>query len=97
MVSDDKLDRVLEKLEDIEAILLLSNVSQIQEAKRDLLKDGSEQSKIYELCQGRTAEEITQLSGKKQDYVNTNIRRLREKGLVRSVTRKGKLIHEQRF
>jgi DNA-binding transcriptional ArsR family regulator len=96
-MSDEKSDRILEKLGDIEAILLLANSGPIQEAKKNLLKEGSEQSKIYELCQGKTTEEIAQAIGKTQDYVNTNLRRLREKGLVRSVSRKGKLIHEQRF
>jgi biotin operon repressor len=96
-MSDEKMDRIIDKLGDIEAILLLANDGAIQEAKKNLLKEGSEQYKIFELCQGKTTEEIAQVLGKTQDYVNTNLRRLREKGLVRSVPTKGKLIHEQRF
>lgn len=84
-------------LDDIRAILLLVNADKIEDTKRSLLKSGSEQEKIYLLCEGKTTQEIAQLSQKSEDYVNANLSLLRKKGLVRSFDKDGRRIHEQRF
>ncbi|MGH9877822.1 MAG: hypothetical protein ACRD5H_09305, partial [Nitrososphaerales archaeon] len=69
----------------------------IEDAKKKLLKQGSEQAKIYDLCDGKTTLEIATSINKSADYVNANISQLRRKGLVKTVDREGKKLHEQRF
>lgn len=96
-MADDSSQAILETLEDIKAILLIAHGASIEEVKKELRQGGSEQARIYELCEGKTTEEIMALTGKAQEYVNTNVRRLRNKGLVKTALRKGKLVHEQRF
>jgi len=97
-VPDDTMKQVLEALEDIKAILLLTGNSSIEEAKKKLLKDGSEERKIYDLCrEGRTNEELAAAAGKDAAYVRSVISTLRQKGLVKTVERDGKKVHEQRF
>lgn len=97
MSTDKILAEMLEVLEDIRAILLLTNNSKIDEAKKEVLRDGSEQSKVYKLCDGKTTEEIAQKLGKSEDYVRSNLSRLRQKGLIKTVEKSGKTIHDQRF
>lgn len=97
MADEDTLNDILETLEDIKAILLLANSVTIETARNELLKSGTEQAKIYELCDGKTTEEIMTITKKPQEYVNTNIRRLRKKGFIKTVERNGKNVHEQRF
>ena len=96
-VSEKILQNLQDLLEDVRAILMLSNSDKIQEAKMQLLKEGSEQKKIYELCDGKTTEEIASAIQKEVPYVNSNLSRLRQKGLIKTVDRDGKKVHEQRF
>lgn len=96
-MSEDTLRNIQDILEDIKAILLLSNDTAIQEAKKRLLKEGSEQMKVYDLCDGKTTQEIAAAIGKSADYVSANISHLRRKGLVKTIDREGKKVHEQRF
>ena len=96
-MSDDTMKQVLETLEDIKAVLLLTGNSSIEEAKKRLLKEGSEQAKIYELCDSKTTQEIVTATQKSIEYVNSNLSQLRRKGLVKTVDREGKKVHEQRF
>jgi DNA-binding NarL/FixJ family response regulator len=96
-MSDKILQNIQELLEDIKAILLLTNNSKLQETKKELLKEGSEQQKIYELCDGKTAQEIATALQKSAEYVGSNISILRRKGLVKTVERDGKKVNEQRF
>lgn len=86
-----------ETLDDIKAILLLAHSSDTEEAKKRLLKEGSEQFKIYELCDGKTTQEIATIVQKSPEYVSSNISLLRRKGLVKTIEREGKKVHEQRF
>ena len=96
-MSDEKLQNIQNLLDDIKAILLLTNNSKLQETKKDLLKDGSEQQKIYDLCDGKTTQEIAAAMQKSPEYVNSNLSLLRRKGLIKTVDRDGKKVHEQRF
>ena len=96
-MSDDKLQEILETLDDIKAILLLSNSSDIDEAKKKSLKEGSEQYKIYQLCDGKTTQEIASAVQKSADYVSSNLTLLRRKGLIKTLDRDDKKVHEQRF
>lgn len=96
-MSEDKLSNIQELLEDIKAIMLLSNSKIIQESKQNLLKDGSEQKKIYDLCDGKTTKEIEDAISKSTDYVHSNLSQLRNKGLIKTVEKNGNKIHQQRF
>lgn len=96
-MSDKILQDMQDTLEDIKAILLLTNNSKLQEAKKELLKAGSEQNKIYELCDGKTTQEIATVLQKSVEYVNSNLTLLRRKGLIKTIERDGKKVHEQRF
>lgn len=96
-MSDEKLSAIEDSLEDIKAILILSNNDKIQEAKKQLLKEGSEQKKIYDLCDDKTTQEIATTLQKSLEYVNSNLSLLRKKGLIKTVEREGKKVHEQRL
>lgn len=96
-MSDEQLSNIENVLEDIKAILMLSNNKQIQEAKQQLLKEGSEQKKIYDLCDGKTTQDIAAAMQKSLEYVNSNLSMLRRKGLIKTVEKDGKKTHEQRF
>jgi hypothetical protein len=96
-MSEEILKGIQETLDDIKAILMLTSGSNIEEAKKRLLKEGSEQSKIYDLCDGKTTQEIANVVQKSPEYVGSNLSLLRRKGLVKTVERDGKKVHEQRF
>lgn len=96
-MSDKILQNIQDTLEDIKAILVLTNNSKLQESKKELLKKGSEQHKIYELCDGKTTQEIANAIQKSTDYVHSNISLLRRKGLIKTMEKDGKKVHEQRF
>ena|SRR3972149_10697446 len=97
-MSEELLQDIKSILEDIKFLLLLSNDEKIQQTKNNLLKEGSEQKKIYDLCNGKTNEEIVKIIKKDLSYVTSNISRLREKGLIKTTKENnGKLIHTQRF
>ncbi|MGI0086804.1 MAG: hypothetical protein ACREBI_02440 [Nitrosotalea sp.] len=96
-MSDEKLSAIQDLLEDIRAMLMLSNNDKIQEAKKQLLKEGSEQKKIYDLCDDKTTQEIATTLQKSVEYVNSNLSLLRRKGLIKTVEKDDKKVHEQRF
>ena len=96
MPNEDSVE-IRNIVDDIRALLLLINSDRIEEAKKGLLKPGSEQEKIYNLCEGKTTQEIMELSQKTEGYVNAVVSQLRKKGLVRSSERDGKKVHDQRF
>lgn len=96
-MSDKILQNIQDTLDDIKAILLLSNSSNLEQAKKELLKEGSEQKKIYELCDGKTIQEIANTIQKSTDYVHSNISLLKRKGLIKTIEKDGKKVHEQRF
>lgn len=96
-MSEEKLSKIQDLLDDIKAILMLSNNDKIQEVKKQLLKEGSEQKKIYDLCDDKTTQEIAATLQKSLEYVNSNLSLLRRKGLIKTVEKDGKKVHEQRF
>lgn len=96
-MAEDTLQKIHDSLEDIKAILLLTNNQRLEEMKKNLLKQGSEQQKIYDLCDGKTTQEIADAIQKSADYVSSNISLLRRKGLIKTIEKEGKKIHEQRF
>jgi len=96
-VSDEALKKMQETLDDIRAILFLAHSDSIDKAKQKSLEKGSEQEKIYSLCDGKSTEEIAAALQKTVEYVNSNLSRLRRKGLIKTTERAGKKVHEQRF
>jgi len=94
-MNEKSLEEIKGILVDIRSILLITNAKDIENYKKEFLNEKSEQVKIYKLCTNLTTEEIAKKIKKKDDYVYTNIRRLREKGLIKSTNKNGKLTHEQ--
>ena len=78
-------------------ILLVSNSQKLFEIKKQFLQENSEQTKIYKLCTGKSTEEIAKVIKKKNDYVYTNLRRLKEKGFIKSTKKRDTLVYEQVF
>jgi hypothetical protein len=92
------LSDIRDSLDDIKATLLLVNAATIEAEKKRLLKPGSEERKIYDLCEeGKTNEELSVMVGKPPAYVRSVISTIRKKGLIKTVEHDGKKIHQQRF
>ncbi len=96
-MSSNEIAEIAKIVDDIRAILLLLNSEKIEEAKSKLLKPSSEQEKIYNLCEGKSTQEIVEASQKNESYVNASLSQLRRKGLIRTSDKEGKKIHEKRF
>ncbi len=77
--------------------MLLTRATEIEEAKKKLLRDESEEKKIYDLCDGKSTEEIVAITGKTAGSVRGTLSTLRQKGLIKTVERDGRKVHEQRF
>jgi len=96
-MSQKNNEEIAGLLDDIKAILLLANSDRLEEAKRKLLKAGSVESKVYELCEGASTQDIAAAIQKSPDYAAAVISSLRRKGLVRTIEREGKKVHERRL
>jgi hypothetical protein len=97
-MTDDKLDEIKALLEDIKGLLLASNQDKLDAMKKSLLKTGSIESQVYELCDGaNTTQMIGEKIQKSSEYTGAVISTLRRKGLVKTVERDGNKVHEQRF
>lgn len=85
-------------LEDIKALLFLINQDKIEDAKRRLLKEGTIEKQVYDLCDGEsTTQDIANKIQKSLEYTGAVISKLRRKGLIKTIEREGKKVHEQRF
>lgn len=85
-------------LDEIRALLVMINQDRLEEAKERLLPKDSIKNQIYDLSDGtRTSKDIADKISKSSDYVASYISILRREGLIRTVKRDGKLIHEQVF
>lgn len=97
-MSETKSQNVESLLDDIKALLLLTNKDKLEGAKRELLKQGSIELQVYQLCDGEsTTEEIAAKTQKTPDNVRAVISSLRRKGLVKTIDSAGRKVHEQRF
>ncbi len=97
-MSDEKLDEIRLVLEDIRSLLLMANQDKLDQVKKDLLKPGSVESQVFELCDGEnTIQEISSRIQKSTDYTSAVISNLRRKGLVRTIERNGKKVSVQLF
>lgn len=97
-MSNDKLANIQNLLEDIKGLLLLANQDKIEEIKKNAIRSGSIEEAVYNLCQDEiTNEEIATQIKKDMPYVRAVVSSLRQKGLIKTVEKDGKKIHEQRF
>ncbi len=96
-MPDEKLDEIKTLIEDIKGLLLLMNQDKLDEVKKRLLKPGTVESQVYDLCDGTTTQDIATKIQRTPEYVNAVVSTLRRKGLVRTVDRAGNKVHEQRF
>jgi len=97
--SEKELLRKIQKtLEEIKAMLTLANQDKLAEVKKSLLKEDSVKLQVYDLCDGtKTTQDLAQAIQKSTDYVNSYLSILRREGLIRTVEKDGKQIHEQIF
>jgi len=94
----DLLKKMQRTLEEIKAVLTLSNQDKLAEVKKSLLKEGSVKVQVYNLCDGiKTTQDVAQALQKSTDYVNSYLSILRREGLIRTVEKDGKQVHEQIF
>jgi len=96
--TNDLLRGIQKSLEEIKAILTLANQDKLTEVKNNLLKEGSMKLQVYNLYDGtRTTKDIAQSIQKPVEYVRSYISILRREGLIRTIEKEGKQIHEQNF
>jgi hypothetical protein len=94
----DILNSMRRTLEDIKAIFILINQNKLEEAKKQLLKEGSIKQQIYNICDGtKTTKDLAAAFQKDMGYVNSYLSILRREGLIRTVEKEGKQVHEQVF
>jgi len=94
----DILREVRRTLDEIKAILTLVNRDKLEEAKKGLLKEGSVKLQIYNLIDGtKTTTDIANAIQKDANYVNSYLSILRREGLIRTVEKDGRQVHEQIF
>jgi hypothetical protein len=92
------LKKMQRTLEEIKAVLTLANQDKLAEVKKSLLKEGSVKLQVYNLCDGtKTTQDVAQALQKSTDYVNSYLSILRREGLIRTVEKDGRQVHEQIF
>jgi len=92
------LRKIQRSLEEIKAILALANQDKLAEVKKSLLKEGTVKLQVYNLCDGtRTTQDLAQALQKSTDYVNSYLSILRREGLIRTIEKDGRQVHEQIF
>jgi len=97
-MSEDISKEMKSLLEDIKALLLITNQDKLEEMKSKLLKEGSVESHVYELCDGEnTTQDIASEIQKSLGYARAVLSSLRRKGLVKTIEQEGKKVYEQRF
>lgn len=94
----DILHEIRRTLEEIKAIRLLVNHDKLENAKKELLKEGSVKLQVYNLCDGtKTTADIANAIKKDTSYVHSYLSILRREGLIRTIKKDGKQVHEQVF
>jgi len=92
------LRKIQRSLEEIKAILTLTNQDKLAEVKKSLLKEGTVKLQVYNLCDGtKTTQDLAQALQKSTDYINSYLSILRREGLIRTAEKEGKQVHEQIF
>ena len=82
----------------IKGILLLANQEKLQDAKARLLRPGSMEATVYDLCDGQsTIQDIAGKIQKSPEYAGAVISNLRRKGLIRTIEKDGRKVSVQAF
>lgn len=90
--------KIQRSLEEIKAILTLTNQDKLAEVKKSLLKEGTVKLQVYNLCdRTKTTQDLAQTLQKSTGYINSYLSILRREGLIRTVEKEGKQVHEQIF
>jgi hypothetical protein len=96
--SEEQIGEIKSILEDIKNLLLLTNQDKLDEMKRRLLRPGSVEATVYDLCDGtNTSQEIAAKIQKSPEYAGAVLSNLRRKGLVKTTDRDGKRVSVQAF
>jgi transcription initiation factor IIE alpha subunit len=91
----DLLKKMQKTLEEIKAVLILTNQDKLADIKKSLLKENSVKSQVYRLCDGtKTTQDIAQALQKSTDYVNSYLSILRREGLIKTIEKEGRQVHE---
>jgi len=92
------LKGILRSLEEIKSLFVLANQEKLAGVKKGLLKEGTVKLQIYDLCDGtKSTQDITQAIKKSAEYVGSYISTLQREGLIRTVEKDGRQVHEQVF
>ena len=92
------LNSIRRTMEEIKAILVLTNQDKLEETKKQLLKEGSIKQQIYNMCDGtKITKDIATALQKDVGYVHSYLSILRREGLIRTVEKEGKQTYEQIF
>jgi biotin operon repressor len=94
MLNKKQFEELINSLKNIED--RLDTLINIQRATMPKPKIGKEERKVMKLCDRKhTIEDIMIKTGKTRNNVNVMLSRLRDKGLIRSVAIKGRLVYER--
>jgi hypothetical protein len=92
------LKDILRVLGEQKSLFVLANQENLSKMKQELLKEGTVKLQIYDLCDGtKTTQDLTQILKKTSEYMGSYISILRREGLIRTVEKDGKQVHEQIF
>jgi transcription initiation factor IIE alpha subunit len=94
MMSKEQFKELLKSLKGIEDKLeILINLQKMTLPKPSL---GKEERKVLKLCDRKhTIDDIVRETGKSKNNVNVILSRLRDKGVIRSVEVKNRLVYEK--
>jgi hypothetical protein len=94
MMSKKQVEKLLESLKNIED--KLETIIRLQKTVLPKPSLGKEQKKVLRLCDRKhTIDDIVKETGKTENNVKVILSHLRDKGLIRSVEIKNKLVYEK--
>ncbi len=93
----DALKALRESIDDLKGLFVLANQEKLEDVKNNLLKAGSAEEQVYELCDGNnTVQDIINQTKKSSGNIRGVLSTLRRKGLIR-LKSDSTDIYEQRF
>lgn len=96
--QEELLVEIQATLDELKALFVLANQDKLEKEKERLLPEGSVKKAIYDLCDAtRGTAEIAQEIERYPTYPGSYLTRMRREGLIRTVEKDGKIVHEQIF